>query len=240
MHYRSMWACALGLRSARARPLDHTSETQRRHVPKRRRKKRPGFHVDTDAARATPGHLTDALADVPFLVSRTCRVAFFLTTCPNQSNNSPALRPCGGSASGICYLTNRFGFELHPQDIRWAAAEGVSQDVIAAVLLLHEHSVDEIAPRLTATELEQTIVLVGRSPRLYARGTLEALERGGPRRARRRLKSSNPTLSRAKRPRHLTTAERRPLTPAPANHGDTMSVPLSEQAQAPNRGRQSR
>ena len=73
-------------------------------------------------------------------------------------------------------MTNRFGVELHPKDVRWAAAEGVGQDVIAAVLLLHERSVDEIAPQLTATELEQTIVLVGRSPRLYARGTLEALE----------------------------------------------------------------
>jgi hypothetical protein len=52
----------------------------------------------------------------------------------------------------------------------------VSEDVIAAVLLLHERSVYEIAPQLSAAELEQTIVLVGRSPRLYARGTLEALE----------------------------------------------------------------
>jgi hypothetical protein len=73
-------------------------------------------------------------------------------------------------------MTNRFGVELHPKDVRWAAAEGVSQDVIDAVLLLHERSVDEIAPQLSAAELEQTIVLVGRSPRLYARGTLEALE----------------------------------------------------------------
>jgi hypothetical protein len=76
----------------------------------------------------------------------------------------------------FCYMTNRFGVELHPKDVRWAAAEGVSQDVIAAVLLLHERSVDEIAPHLNARELEQTIVLVGRSPRLYPRGTLEALE----------------------------------------------------------------
>ena len=76
----------------------------------------------------------------------------------------------------FCYMTNRFGVELHPKDVRWAAAEGVSQDVIAAVLLLHERSVDEIAPHLNARELEQTIVLVGRSPRLYPRGTVEALE----------------------------------------------------------------
>jgi len=131
----------------------------------------------------------------------------------------------------FCYMTNRFGVELHPKDVRWAAAEGVSQDVIAAVLLLHERSVDEIAPQLSAAELEQTIVLVGRSPRLYARGTLSKTR--GPRPSRRR-----PRL------RQLTTpvckAERRSPTPAPANHGDTMRSPLSEQAQAPNRGRQSR
>ena len=72
-------------------------------------------------------------------------------------------------------MSNRFGVELNPKDVRWAAAEGVSEDVIAAVLLLHER-IDEIAPHLNATELEQTIVLVGRSPRLYPRGTVEALE----------------------------------------------------------------
>jgi hypothetical protein len=73
-------------------------------------------------------------------------------------------------------MTNRFGFDLHPKDVRWAAAERVSENVIAAVLLLHERSIDEIVPELTPAELDQTIVLVGRSPRLYPRGTLEALE----------------------------------------------------------------
>ena len=41
-------------------------------------------------------------------------------------------------------MTNRFEFPLLPDDLRWAAAEGVSEDVIAAVLLLHERRVDEI------------------------------------------------------------------------------------------------
>jgi hypothetical protein len=54
-------------------------------------------------------------------------------------------------------MTSRFGVELHPKDVRWAAAEGVGQDVIAAVLLLHERSLDEIAPQLNATWLEQVI-----------------------------------------------------------------------------------
>ena len=73
-------------------------------------------------------------------------------------------------------MTNRFDVDLSPEGLRWAAAESVSEDVIAAVLLLHERSVDEIAPRLNADELEQAIMLVGLTPRLYAPETLEALE----------------------------------------------------------------
>ena len=73
-------------------------------------------------------------------------------------------------------MTNRFAVLLHPDDVRWAAAEGVSEDVIAAVLLLHQRSVDEIVPKLSAAELEQVIKLVGRSPRVYPPGTLDALK----------------------------------------------------------------
>ena len=73
-------------------------------------------------------------------------------------------------------MTNRFGFDLPPDRLRWAAAEGVSEDAIAAVLLLHERSVEEIVPQLSPLELEKVIELVGRSPRLYPRGILEALD----------------------------------------------------------------
>ena len=76
-------------------------------------------------------------------------------------------------------MANRFGVLLHPDDVRWAATEGVSETVIAAALLLHERSVDEIVPKLSAAELEQVIVLVGRNPRLYPRGILEALNQHG-------------------------------------------------------------
>ena len=76
-----------------------------------------------------------------------------------------------------CAMTNRFGVDLYPKEVRWAAAEGVSEDVIAAVLLLHERSVEEVVPQLSPLELEKVIVLVGRSPRLYPRGILEALDR---------------------------------------------------------------
>jgi hypothetical protein len=73
-------------------------------------------------------------------------------------------------------MTNRFGVLLYRDDVRWAAAEGVSETVIAAVLMLHERSVDEIAPKLSAAELEQVIKLVGRSPRVYPPGTLDVLK----------------------------------------------------------------
>ena len=73
-------------------------------------------------------------------------------------------------------MTNRFDVRLHPDDVRWAAAEGMSETVIAAVLLLHESSVKEIAAELSAAELEQVIKLVGRSPRVYPPGTLDALK----------------------------------------------------------------
>jgi hypothetical protein len=73
-------------------------------------------------------------------------------------------------------MANRFGVLLHPDDVRWAAAEGVSEAVISAVLLLHERSIDEIVPKLSAGELEQVIKLVGRSQSTYPPGTLDALK----------------------------------------------------------------
>jgi hypothetical protein len=97
-------------------------------------------------------------------------------------------------------MTNRFGFDLHPKEVRWAAAKRVSEDVIAAILLLHERSVDEIAPQLSAPELEQVINLVDRNPRLYPPGIAEALKQ------RRYLTAPTPPAeisSRTRRPRRM-------------------------------------
>ena len=79
-------------------------------------------------------------------------------------------------------MTNAFGVELHSESVRWAAAEGVSETVIAAVLLLHERGVDEIASKLGPDELEQLIKLVGRCPSSYPTGALDALKAGCPER----------------------------------------------------------
>ena len=99
-------------------------------------------------------------------------------------------------------MTNLFAFDLHPKELRWAAAEGVSEDVIAATLLLHDRSGDEIAPQLSAVELGQVIVLVGRNPRLYPPGLLDALEQQRSFPDRRRPKACRTLRSRSKqRPR---------------------------------------
>jgi hypothetical protein len=60
--------------------------------------------------------------------------------------------------------------------VRWASAEGVSETIIEAVLVLQETSVEEIVAELSAAELEQLIKLVGRSPSVYPPGTLDALK----------------------------------------------------------------
>lgn len=77
------------------------------------------------------------------------------------------------------------------------------------MLLLHERSVEEVVPQLSPLELEKVIVLVGRSPRLYPRGILEALEQhkslpqpGGRLSLNAAAKEQTTT---ADRPRHAAT-----------------------------------
>ena len=62
-----------------------------------------------------------------------------------RRNRSHSRQPA--SLGRICsgYDEFRTGIALDDASLRWAAAEGVSETVIAAVLLLHERRVDEIA-----------------------------------------------------------------------------------------------
>ena len=64
-----------------------------------------------------------------------------------------------------------------PGALQQRIARNSFESDIAAVLLLHERSADEIVAKLSAVELEQVIKLVGRSPRLYPPGTLDTLKR---------------------------------------------------------------
>jgi hypothetical protein len=83
-------------------------------------------------------------------------------------------------------MTNLFGIALDQASLRWAAAEGVSETVIAAVLQLHERSVDEIAAKITPQELADVTRLVSRCPSCYPPGAYDALK------AKRNLASPAP------------------------------------------------
>ena len=49
-------------------------------------------------------------------------------------------------------MANLYGITLDDASLRWAAAEGVPESVIAAICLLDEKSVGEIVARLTTAE----------------------------------------------------------------------------------------
>ena len=86
---------------------------------------------------------------------------------------------CISSAGRICCgMTNAFQIVLDGASVRRAAAEDVSETVIAAVLLLHKRSASEIASKLNASELH-VIRLVGHCPSCYPPGTLDALRTRG-------------------------------------------------------------
>ena len=102
-------------------------------------------------------------------------------------------------------MTNAFGVVLDSASVRWAAAEGVPETVIAAVLLLEEWGIgggiDEIVAKLGPGELEQVIKLVGRSPRCHPPGTLDALK------GRRQTPAAEPVAS-------ISTGREAPARPA--------------------------
>jgi len=88
-------------------------------------------------------------------------------------------------------MKNRFGLLLDAQDARWATAEGVSETIIAAVLLLHEKSVDEVAAKLRPDELAHVVRFVSRCPTCYPPGTLAALRSLRPTSQRPSVGTSN-------------------------------------------------
>jgi hypothetical protein len=89
-------------------------------------------------------------------------------------------------------MSNPYGITLDEASLRWAAGEGVSEAVIAAICLLDEKSVDEIVAKLSPVELEQVINIVGRSPGGYQPGALEALK------GKRNLASTQPPTEKAR------------------------------------------
>src|SRR5512143_2857605 len=90
----------------------------------------------------------------------------------------PAAPDARSAPSGyVAGMANPYGIKLDDASLRWAAAEGVSEAVIAAICLLDERSVDKILAKLSPFELEQVIKIVG-SPRGYSPGAYDALKGG--------------------------------------------------------------
>jgi len=83
-------------------------------------------------------------------------------------------------------LANPFGITLDDAPLRWAAAEGVPESVIAAICLRHERSVEEIVAHLTTGELDQVLKIAGRSPQCYPPGAYAALKEQGRSRTMKR------------------------------------------------------
>ncbi len=73
-------------------------------------------------------------------------------------------------------MANPYGITLDDASLRWAAAEGVPEAVIAAICLVGHTSVDEIVARLAPAELGQVVNIIGRSPNCYPPGTYAALK----------------------------------------------------------------
>ena len=95
------------------------------------------------------------------------------------------------AATHISGMPNPYGITLDEASIRWAAAEGVSETIIAAVLLLHEKSVDEVAAKPTPDELAHVVRFVSRCPSCYPHGTLAALRSLRPVSERPSVSTSN-------------------------------------------------
>ena len=74
-------------------------------------------------------------------------------------------------------MANPYGITLDDHSLRWAAAEGVSESVIAAICLLGAKTLDEIVARLSPVELGQVVNIVGRSPSGYPPGVYAALKK---------------------------------------------------------------
>jgi hypothetical protein len=89
-------------------------------------------------------------------------------------------------------MGNPYGITLDEASLRWAAAEDVSEAVIAAICLLDQRSVEEIVAKLSPVELEQVIKIVGRSPRGYAPGAYDALKEQRHRRSMQRSAARSP------------------------------------------------
>jgi hypothetical protein len=110
-------------------------------------------------------------------VQDTCADGDKIAGLTPEAKFAAALKDASCPLAGyVLAMSNAFGFVLDDTSLRRAVVEGVPETVIAAIYLLHERSVGEVAAKLTPDGLEHVIRLVGRCPSCYPPGTLDALK----------------------------------------------------------------
>ena len=78
-------------------------------------------------------------------------------------------------------MANPFGIALSRVWIEWAAKQGVSETIAAAVYLLSENRrAEEVVGKLNPSELERVTHVIGQQPDRFPRGTLAALQDSRP------------------------------------------------------------
>jgi hypothetical protein len=76
-------------------------------------------------------------------------------------------------------MANPYGNTLDDHSLGWAAAKGVPESVMPAILPARPEEMDEIVARLSQAELKRVINVVGRSPSCYPPGAYAALKARG-------------------------------------------------------------
>jgi hypothetical protein len=90
-------------------------------------------------------------------------------------------------------MGNRFGIALSRAWTEWAAKQGVSETIAAALCLLSEkRKAEEVVDKLAPGELEQVIAVVGHQLACFPRGTLAALEESRSRSSKTSARSGPP------------------------------------------------
>ena len=123
-------------------------------------------------------------------VQDTCADGDKIAGLTPEAKFAAALKDASCLLAGyVLAMSNAFGFVLDDASLRRAAVEGVPETVIAAIHLLHERRVEDVASKLTPSELGHVIRLIGRCPSCYPPGTLDALKT-------KRMASLTPTAAR--------------------------------------------
>ena len=115
-------------------------------------------------------------------------------------------------------MVNPFGIALNPAWTEWAAKQGVSETIAAALYLLSENRKTEVVGKLTLSELERVIDGVRHQLNCFPRGTLAALEDSRSTSPKASARSSPRASAAPLVPPNISRISRKVLTVGIASH----------------------